>query len=1014
MCTNPYDLLYINNFDISHVEELSNENNFVEIIYKSNQKWFRDCYDKKQLITNGLTMFSDKNTFWNEGNANNRVKSLHMLPLANQLITEDSFRLFYLDIKSFLLIEGDEHSLGSYFGVSRWHGMDKQVYKLVPLQEITEAEYNDMENISTNVFNINEDETCKSQVCKFRADLSKIPEDVDVPNGTEIKHYKTIRTINFVTKNFPANHEDGYNRATIPYKYSYTVNINMYSYSETYNFTETKTLDQIAFNMSTSRVEERKLKNCSSELFVDLSKNICGMYIDINSVNTQYTAKFLLKSNNQDYTVSIEDDTLYENEEKNIINFTKEFLGSPVNQFTKEQYIRLAAVLWVIQNPYIDFENDDYKTLLELLVMGMPIKQEMTHYNSYFLDSDQTITFLKNINIMEILGKFDEEFAITKNIFLLEYLDLVDFDSIYKVENLDIDEIYKVEDNTVTTLYDNNIALNQNTICNFFSRENTPTARTSRENYTAMHKIIQNNKLTNKQKKILLYIMVKDYGMSFNIRDPENLLTTMMKNRISNMFDFAGYLIKNGSYVEQNNYFLPNIHQALLKGDRNYDLVKLFIDNGSDLSKEINFDKYILVNVTPLEMAQYFYDNTSQRCIKLLREKSNLSVRNRYYTHSEFRSITTSVRDVSNNNIMELNIQAPKDSPYNLTDMIIEADTEQEFNYINYEINRRGSNRIRDVEDNGENVMTALLSSHLAKDNNFNNQFKQIYLTIINNRFPINEPYKNFRPIEMAINTLDVDKVLCMFDISSNIDVNLPIIFSNEIKTLMNFCTLRGNIFLPVVQKLIEIGYNIRNSDYLFAKNFNKLNNNASTLIYSYLLKAKKDYSFIEKIIKIKNNGSSKLPLEFQRLKYINKLFFTGIYNFPQAVLNVLHRNMISESTPNLLPLLNKRESEYENFNFFKQVTKDYIDNGGDINYCDFLNRTLLWNAVVFWLPIHVIKYLIQDLGADVNSVDKHGLSILDVAYSKGKAYEDVISLLELYNARTQYDEPSRKRLRRN
>jgi hypothetical protein len=149
MCTNPYDLLYINNFDKSHIEELSNENNFVEIIYKSNQKWFRDCYDKKQLITNGLTIFSDKNTFWNGGNANNRVKSLYMLPIANQLITEDSFRLFYLDIKSFLLIEGDEYSLGSYFGVSRWHGIDKQVYKLVPLQEITEVEYNSLENIST-------------------------------------------------------------------------------------------------------------------------------------------------------------------------------------------------------------------------------------------------------------------------------------------------------------------------------------------------------------------------------------------------------------------------------------------------------------------------------------------------------------------------------------------------------------------------------------------------------------------------------------------------------------------------------------------------------------------------------------------------------------------------------------------------------------------------------------------------------------------------------------------------
>jgi len=145
MCSNDYDLAYLNSFtDQDYINELQTTNNFIEIIYKTNNHWKKECFQRDQFISSiikniedTVTLLGIEQDYDEASDVNKRFKMLGYLPYTGEYIIDESVRLLYINkYVSFLKIDCMETKVGSYKAVSSTYNVDKKVCKLIPLIKV--------------------------------------------------------------------------------------------------------------------------------------------------------------------------------------------------------------------------------------------------------------------------------------------------------------------------------------------------------------------------------------------------------------------------------------------------------------------------------------------------------------------------------------------------------------------------------------------------------------------------------------------------------------------------------------------------------------------------------------------------------------------------------------------------------------------------------------------------------------------------------------------------------------
>jgi ankyrin repeat protein len=1007
MCTNKN--LFVDMYSLmtkETINEMIEDNSFVEIIYKLNNTWRRECHNRNELLKIILKPLNETTTIWNNGRVDDRVKAVYKLPYTGEYIIEDAIR--YLScpwFKSFLKVECQTQEIGTYFGVSMMHGSPQSICKLVPLIEVTD----NLENL-----NFNDPSILKIQLPKLPEYIwtiddapDEFPEEkqaleqsnksapVDENLVQKTQRQNEVRTISRTKKIAELEYDDNkLEKETKIYKVDRLVIStvlpdisnphdpslnemeylllqiinsfkNVYTvkerpeieprYSEKYYFVTPKSPEEIFFNMDKNRIEKRCLDNntssCKNKLvcYIDEQYNLHDFSYKTTLNNGQkYKAHFTLHEEEDDdmFSVKLAYDSILEgnidNYQLNIFSFNKFFNNQPVNQFTKEQYMRIAGLLYLITHPVLSKDlQPGIKNLLTLLSMGIDIKTVFLK-NSTSSNLSDAIDLYKNIEIHNILSRFDDYYNITKNLILFYYLEKEVFANIYNPDlaNEDYPAILSlIPTNVLSSIVDS-------------------------DEYTALHYIIFNEELTLQQVKKILIVLKDEFNMDFSISTPENLITSLLIHRkiytddeeyINDLTSLIQFLIENGVDVNNCRTNISNLHRAIRNGDVLYDIVKLLIDNGADINaiSSINY-----TNITPLEFAQYYSEineiPSCDRIIELLASKSALK-RSRYATLEK------------ENNEVVYNI-------YKITDLIKESSTDEEVNFIILNIDQIASeNKIYEKDNVDDTLMTALLKSHSAKHDL--EKFKTLFEYLLNKGYDIN--YKTSRTLIHLSIYYRLPMTVIDFILSFNPDINIKGL--RETDTPLTTCMFVGDQYFELFKKLINMGAEIKPYIYESAKIYLHAHNRCRN-IYNYLLRYQvKPYiiqGFINRTTPISFLQSSIKLLDLFTVDQSNRNYFQGLL--------IGYHNVFSER-----PYMES----------FKQLYNLYIKKGGDPNYVDNFGNTVLTTAIINKTDYHLIKYLIEEVNIDVHTVTIADYSLIDLA-SQHENYSQVISLLQNHGVR--------------
>lgn len=1001
MCTNKN--LFVDFYSLmtkETIDEMNNDNSFIEIIYKSNNGYKRECYNRNELLKIILKPLNETPTIWNNGRVDDRVKAVYKLPYTGEYIIEDAIR--YLScpwFKSFLKVECQTYELGTYFGVSTMHGSPQNVCKLIPLLEVTE---------NTENINLDDQSILRIQLPKIPDTIwtiddapDEFPEEkqaleesnqnapVDENTVQKIKRQNEVRTIARNKKIAELDYDDNkLEKETKIYKLDrvvepivlqdvsspYDVNTDMMShmlfiirksfkygyivkersdvptrYSEEYYFSQPKSPDEIFFNMDKNRIEKRRFHNVDG---LTSSSNKIMSYIDKNygllnfSISTilnegqKYKAYFNMKEEEGIFIVELVFDSLLEGRiedyQMEILSFNKFFKNQPINQFTKEQHLRLGALLYLINHPILSKDlQPGVKSLITLLSMGIDIKA-VFHENSGYSNLVDSIDLYNNTDIHTILSRFDDYYNITKNLILFYFLEKEPFNNIYNPEN--VNDPYPAILSLIPT--------------------NVLESLKDPEEYTALHYIIFNGDLGLHQVKKILTVLKDDFNMNFNINNPENLITSLLIRRkiftnteyIIDLTSLIQFLIQNGVDVNNCGSNVSNLHRAIKNGDILYDLVKLLIDNGADINA-INRINY--TDVTPLEFATYYSEineiESCERIIELLSSKGALK-RTRYSTLLK-----------ENNEVIYNN--------YKITDLVKEASTDEEVNFVILNIeNLARENNLYEIDNLNDTLMTALLKSYVAK-HDFT-KFKKIFESLLDNGYDID--HKTSRTtIHLAIyNRLSME--IIDFILSFNPDVNISGVKESDIP--LTTCTFVGDIYFELFKKLLLKGAIVKpfifQSVKLYLQKHNRCRN-----IYNYILR----YLVKQDIIQGFINRTT--PLSF----FQSSIKILDLFSVDQNNRNYFQGLLIGYA--NIFIQRNYLES-------FKELYDLYLNKGGDENFVDNFGNTILTTAIIQKVDYNLIKYLIEDKHVDVHTVTSSGYSLIDLA-SLNENYERVVSLLK-------------------
>jgi len=726
-------------------------------------------------------------------------------------------------------------------------------------------------------------------------------------------------------------------------------------YSESYYFSQPKSPDEIFFNMDRNRIEKRRFYNtdtliaCEKQLtsYIDENHRLLDFIIRTTLNDGQmYEARFHIIEEEEEFYVNLDFDTLLEGRisdyQMNMFSFKKFIQSQPINQFTKEQYIRIGALLYFITHPILSKDlQPGVKSLITLLSMGIDIKT-VFEKNSVYSNLADSIDLYKNTEIHTILSRFDDYYNITKNLILFYFLEKEVLDNIYNPSS--INEPYPAILSLIPT--------------------NVLASIQDSQNYTALHYIIFNQELALYDVKQILTALKDEFYMNFNINSPENLITCLLVYRkiytdteyIIDLTSLIEFLIQNGVDVNNCSTNISVLHRAIRHGDILYDIVKMLIDNGADINtiSRVNYHN----DLSPLEFAQYYSEldtiPSCDRIIELLSSKGALK-RSRY---------ATLVKE--NNEVVYNN--------YRITDLIKEASTPEEVNFVILNIeNLAREGKIYETDHVNDTLMTALLKSYSAK--NDLDKFKTLFETLLINGYDIDHKTQR-TPIHLAVyNRLPMESI--DFILFFHPDLNISGLKESDLP--LSTCIFIGDSDFELFKKLIQKGAIVKPFIYHIAKIYLSKHNRCRN-IYNYLLR----YLVKPDIIQGYINRTTPLPQFDSSIKILD------LFSVDQNNRNYFQGLLVGYATS---------FSEQNYFDIFKQLYDLYLQKGGDENYVDNFGNTVLTTAVINTADYNLIKYLIEEKNINVHTVTSSNYSLIDLA-SQNENYSQVVNLLKNYGVR--------------
>lgn len=1078
MCTNKSSLDLVTLMDKYNVDELRDNNDFIEIISQNDGTWVRECYSRTEL-QNMSNHWFNTNTFWMDGEADNRVKAVYKLPWTGEFITEDSYRLLLLShFNTFYKQDCGPRKIGTYFVMSALHGSEENVCKLIPLirnddgsndhvinaslpripdniseEDISEQEYQKLlqeeyKKGDDKIVEEKKEETEQEKKERRALEMERVKSKIAVkysynPSNfpKETISYKLDRVVNYNLENNVFDLKEwlknngiesiysklspiitnlwelqNYNNPAplvelgIPeedvkfmvtkalfdvidydYRYNHCFTITerpdvSTTYYEKFCFQNNLTPNQLFFEMPAKRIETRGFNNINGyeNVYTKLyTHNLNFMLFNFVHKNIKFT--FILEQSDEKYICLVAYNINNQMVIKEIGSMDRIISSTLiVNQYTKEQFLRTCALVFFMLSDAVDNPSSETLTLIKLLSMGINKRELLNVYYSYIELLHQqgeqdvfslVLKFFKNTPIHDVLGEYDDNYSIIKNMFMLLLIKFIAFDKIYS-DNPDEEVILNITMKALGSLY---VDDNKNNLLNF---------------------VLMNETLSAKEIILLLDYINTNYNVSF---DTENNLYSAMIKYIDpkDYVEIADYLYSKNQDPTVDVDNLSILHRACVKGDKALKFVNWLISKGADLKRDGEISNTIS---NPLEMVTNLYYNDylpeSKKLIQLLKNKGATIEKTPYET----------LKKDNQGNILEL--------VYDINYITANIDSEEELifvlDYVKY---------MSDVNTTfrGYNLLFSYLSSSYSNSVDENNieEFNQYidntikYLDLLSSKgfdytakSPTGEtPFlfsiKKELPSQVSVQILSKD-------------ISVSNIGDNE-KTPLQLCIEKGDEYLEIVTDIIDNDWKEAFRTFqVDEQTFNAISYakynierwDESKDIYDYLLIAfEDDYDILYKLnnpteeggIKISDRKFKELFLENITVEKLRNYFVTSETgeNTIISIVNCLYANPFE----NMI-----------NWRIFKQMLTFYLNQGGDINYKDSYGCTALNYALSKGYPLFVIKFFIEK-GANVNNRCMNKFP-LDIALEKNNVidYQSVVNLLSSKGARKSEVEQKEER----
>jgi ankyrin repeat protein len=980
-----------------NIEELQKDQNFIEIISRTDSGWTKDCYSRKELLKQLVGDYENTVTIWENGDPDKRVKAVYKLPYSGDFIIEDSLRLLYCPwIQTFYKQDCGDFSIGTYLGVSTIHGAKNSVCKLSPLSFLGKRSdfvniVNDDEGIlyvslppyPETIWTLDDapneypeervalqesndsapsDET-EQQTIERRRDVrervrNKIISNLEYNSQNLVKEelvYRLNRVVTEIILPSKINPYDEVNDKTKhtlfllqdTYRYKYVVSDRpdmLSKYRETYYFQEPKTRDQIFYNMTQNRMEKREfnnfvdengkeIKKCSYKITTFVDNSDFECVLQVKAGN--YRATFEMMESDDKYVIQLLDDNIL-NDSGSLLTISKTFRDQLLNQFTREAILRSCALIHIISHPnFVENTNSYILSLIQLLSIGLNI-QECFNYLPDIITDNAAIKLYNNVPVNDILGMFDDYYGVTKESIIVFFLEIATYDVITG------QIIPKLHRNILPSVL-------------------------NKKGYCALHLLLMNKNLDTIQLMALLTQLRDDYDMEFTVSKPHNLISSVLIFRHqSYQEELINFLLSNN--VDPNNCSsgISNLHRACLLGDSVYSIVEKLIEKqaSTSLYNTINY-----LEGTALEITMYLSElkiiPNSEQIVILLKTVSPPA-------RSRFEVLQREYGQIFNNIFPE-------------TSLIKEASTPAELEFVKRLIdNLDATDNLFYIDDNNDSIMTALLDSNVVKNDldEFKILFKKIYDYGYNGDIGIAGKSVLHQAI---INKCSYDVI--KFILTFNVPVDTK---SEDNRTPLADCIKNGDDYINVLNLLLEsptLHINTKFNDddgnetwaIKYAKTLMRITNTHNK-VYRRILTSMVDESFISALI------NKTIALENWNETYNNKLF----------VIDNLQRNVI-QSLLKAYP--GEISSNERRKRLFRALLRTYLSYGGDVNYYDSNLTSILAYAVTHHHDIYIVEFIV-DNGADVNSLTLSGYSVLDLAKLNDSS-SDVIQLLIEHGART-------------
>ena len=1078
MCTNKYTLDLVTLMNKGEIDDMKSINNFVEIIYETPSGWQRDCYNRSELLKVLQKEWNETNTFWNDGEARNRIKAVYKLPLSGEFLTEDAVRLLSLPyFTQFIKVTCNNYKIGSYFFQSSIHGAEHKVCKLEPLIEINNSrEEQVLENVNlqdegilsiqlreipAEIYEQSEEITEEEQELinqeKTESDRIRVEQERngDVPPETIVERMerhelarervfsRLFSQREYKSENFPLvthvfqrdrivvynnvmnnisleqwlqtnnfspdiydklkSHignlselknvtdeqlisyglaEEDANMLLSTYNYTlididdifnncYTVRetVTMPNrYYERYCFDSAKTAEDIFFKTPYKRVEIRgfhhvvnnSIHAAETKLYSDEQ-----ILFKITADPLFYTFGLFLMDDSYDCYIVNKNGNLTASR---IASLSNKNGPHPVNQYTIEQFIRTCALVYLI---LLDVETtDEIISLVKLLSMGLSYTNMLDIYEQYIAhlfnntDADKTswgprlktvynniVNMFKNDRIHNMIGQFNDNYhLVTKNMFLVLLLKYVRYEEITQGENAILNLVNKA-----------------------FGGEYKDV-----NGYDPIHMILFNKYLSSEQMIEIITMLHDSFNVSFD-NDINYYTTLIKKSSFEHYLPLANLFFDNNldPTIDVNNISI--LHHAVLQGDNAVDLVDWLIKKGADVNR-VGRTGDIIAN--PLEMVYYLYQNDllseSKKVIRLLKNAGATIERTPY---------ETLVKD-DEGGISQIN--------YNIVYMILNMRSREEYDFF--------SNYISFMDDINitlkgyYNILTAFCISAFYGSDEGTHEDLENFLTILESKqFDFSQVDNNgYTPAMFAImNNFDPATILQIL----NKDASVVSIHSLKNESILQKCIEFGDDNLEIVKKIVQANIDevfkyftittpsntTEQSHAIKYSHELSVNQNISTEIYNYLSRCNDMNDFYLNITQNKIHINSQ---EFHNLFFADKT--------PETLKRLLSVDIFQS---NILIIaikanINHKFTDDNDFELFRKLVDLYLFEGGDINFMDQLQFSVLSWVITNKYPLRIIQYLMSK-GSNPDIPGSISALVLADRTNETFNYQDVIEYLE-------------------